>query len=180
MIFGFFNVLLFVVLATGMPELNRWLLLLLSIGIWVVPKTYFLLTIMFNRRRIMVQKDGIVVQHTGLIPSLSRKRFIDRYVIKQVYCKRRSYKDGDGRIHYLFDVCYQGKDTSGKAFIKGLQTHDEALFIEQQIERLYNIADTLVVDEWDKDPKDPSSKYQQHIVSGWMERKNEENSQPNH
>ena len=74
---------------------------------------------------------------------------VNRYTIEQVYCRQVEQDDYSfGSVKaYTYDVHYITKRGGDVVLVKGLDTYEQALFIERQIERMYQITDTTVVGE---------------------------------
>ncbi|MDQ7033824.1 MAG: hypothetical protein Q9P01_03015 [Anaerolineae bacterium] len=96
---------------------------------------------------------------------------IDRRAIEQVYCKQRLEYTSNGVLLFVFDVHYIEKGAQDVVLVKGLATHEEALFIEQQIEKLYGIKDEAVADEAYKGQASSDSNILSHQDSRHQKRK---------
>jgi hypothetical protein len=104
---------------------------------------YFLLMSLFTRRRIIIEENGLRIIHRPFPRDRNSDKWINRRAIEQVYCKRRVIRDIDTTPIERFDVYYvEGAESI--VLIKDLESHQEALFIEQHIENLYHIEDTKV------------------------------------
>lgn len=142
---GFLVVWITISLTTG-----AWFMILFaSIHILIgVGIGYFVLTGFVNKTSIMIGGQGLDIKHGPLKSFGNPDTIIDRRAIEQVYCKRRVGHTTNDVPHYVFDVHYIEKGGGDKTLVKGLGDLNEAIFIEQQIERLYRIEDRDVDDEY--------------------------------
>jgi uncharacterized protein with PQ loop repeat len=112
--------------------------LFVFVGLFLI---YTIVTAAVNRSRIRIEDRGIDIIHRPLQTPTNRDKRIDRRSIEQVYCQRRvAYTSNDQPV-YVFDVHYVEKGANNAVLVRGLETHEEALFIEQRIESLYQIED---------------------------------------
>ena len=115
--------------------------LFIFVGLFLI---YTVVTAAVNRTRIRIEKRGIDIIHRPLQTPTNRDTRIDRRAVEQVYCKQRvAYTSNDIPV-YVFDVHYIEKGAGDRVLVRGLETHEEALFIEQKIEGLYQIEDSKV------------------------------------
>ena len=115
--------------------------LFIFVGLFLI---YTVVTAAVNRSRIRIEERGIDVIHRPLQTPTNRDTWIDRRSIEQVYCQQRvAYTSNDKPTH-VYDVHYIAKGAGDKVLVRGLETHEEALFIEQKIESLYQIANSEV------------------------------------
>lgn len=145
---GFFTFFMFVgMMSEGSFEfmILCFLVPFYAVGIGMA---YYVLAGYLNQTSITIRGNGIETLHTP-IPMLGVTNLTaDRRAIKQVYCTRRvAYTSNDVPV-YVFDIHYVKKGGDDYKLIKGLDSLNKAIFIEQQIERIYRIADVPVEDEY--------------------------------
>lgn len=98
---------------------------------------------------IQIRSKTLKIKHSRLFTYLNKT--IDRRSIEQVFARRRELNHNfeTGERSFSYDVYYLKKsDRKAKKLVTGLETLREALFIEQQIERLYRIEDMPVDSEY--------------------------------
>ena len=109
---------------------------------------WYVLAGFLNETSIHVAKDGIATDYKP-IPMIGSKRHnVRRDDIDQVYCRRRvAYSSNDVPVH-VYDFHYVKTSGDDIEFIKGLDSLNKAVFIEQTIERIYEIGDRTVEGEY--------------------------------
>ena len=115
---------------------------------------YALITGAVNRTRIRIEEHGLNIIHRPIPTYGNPDKRIDRRSIEQVYCQRRLSHEQNEKPVYVFDVHYVAKGAADAVLVKGLETHEEALFVEQYIESLYHLDDEAVGGEWYKNRSD--------------------------
>ncbi|MEM9950960.1 MAG: DUF2975 domain-containing protein [Chloroflexota bacterium] len=105
---------------------------------------WYVLTGFMNQTHIQVRRQGISTTH-GPIPWFGRDDHnCNRDDIAQVYSRRRvAYTSNDVPVH-VYDVHYVKHGGDDYELVKGLDALNKAIYIEQTIEKLYNIADAPV------------------------------------
>ena len=108
-----------------------------------VALTYYALTGWFNRTTISVGQGRISVRHRPL-PWPGNKE-IDAADVKQLYAKEGSRPWSSTSVTYeLRAVTNSGRNIK---IVGGLETQEQAIFIEQKIEKYLRIEDAPVVGE---------------------------------
>lgn len=109
---------------------------------------WYVLAGFLNQTSIHIQRDGIATDYKP-IPMLGAKSVnVKRDDIDQVYCRRRvAYSSNDVPV-YVYDLHYVTSSGDDEEFLKGLETLNKAVFIEQTIERIYQIGDRPVDGEY--------------------------------
>lgn len=109
---------------------------------------YYVLTGFLNHTSVQIRGGTIKTIHAPIPTFGNPNSTVDRRSIEQVYCSRRvAYTSNDVPV-YVFDVHYVQKGGEDKELIKGLDSLHKAVYIEQQIERLYRIEDVPVDGEY--------------------------------
>lgn len=109
---------------------------------------YYVLSGFLNRTSIMIRDSALEIIHRPLPVFGMKDQVIERQKIEQAYCKRRvAYTSNDVPV-YVFDVHYLDEYEEEQTLVKGLDMLSKALFIEQQIERIYAIDDEPVEGEY--------------------------------
>lgn len=108
--------------------------------------TYYVIACFFNRTRIMVMFDKLIIQH-GPVP-LKKNHTIESKDIKQLYCKKEDTRGSRGRSSTTYEV--HAELTSGEhiKLLDGLERFEEARYIEQEIEKFLKIEDVPVPGEF--------------------------------
>ncbi|MBU2880934.1 hypothetical protein KO525_15755 [Psychrosphaera sp. B3R10] len=105
--------------------------------------TYYAITGWCNVTNIHVTKQQIQISHKPL-PWIGNKT-IDSHDIKQLYVKEKTSRN---RNHNSYSVSYEVHTitNSGKVtrLLSGLSTSEQALFVEQEIEKYLGIENKLV------------------------------------
>jgi len=106
--------------------------------------TYYTLAGYLNRTFIDVDFNSITIRHAP-IPFLGNKK-IPSKTIRQLYCKRDDFPGGH-RTNRAFAVHAITSERRNIKLLSGLDTSEQALFIEQEIEKFLNIEDKPVKGE---------------------------------
>jgi hypothetical protein len=115
------------------------LFIILGIGL-----TYYVLTGYTNKTQVDVDFNSITIRH-GPLPFWGNKK-VSSKTIKQLYCKKEVFFDS--RYRYIsFAVHAITNDRRNIKLLSGLDNSEQALFIEQEIERFLNIKDQPVKGE---------------------------------
>ena len=123
-----------------------WLFLLfpmlhVGMGIWL---TYYVLTGLFNKTVIDVNFNSVNVKHSPF-PYSGNKTLTSKTLI-QLYCRREDFWS---RFHgsSSFTVHAITSKRENIKLLSGLENAEQALFIEQEIEKFLNIEDKQVKGE---------------------------------
>jgi hypothetical protein len=113
-----------------------------SVGLGI---TYYVIAGFLNRTYIDVDRGRIQVRHRP-IPYFGNKKLRSRD-IKQLYAKEKIGSDNNAGS---FEVFVLTKDKKSISLIKGLESDEQALFIEQEIEKYLRLEDVPVKGELNK------------------------------
>jgi len=116
-------------------------LLHVTVGIGL---TYYVLTGYLNKTRIDVDFNSITVRHEPL-PFWGNKK-VSSKTIKQLYCKKDDLY-GSRNGYRVFAVHAITNERRNIKLLSGLDNSEQALFIEQEIEKFLNIEDKPVKGE---------------------------------
>lgn len=106
--------------------------------------TYFTIASLFNTTRIEVGRGELVVGH-GPVPWAGGKR-LNASEVDQLFCKEKVSRGKNG-VSFTYEVWAAMKDgSSAKLIAAGMET-DQALFIEQRLEKALGIRDREVPGE---------------------------------
>lgn len=109
---------------------------------------WYVLAGYLNRTNIRIRGNGIETNHAPIPMFGAANKRIDRKHIAQIYCIRRvAYTSNDVPV-YVYDVHYVKDGGDDYDLVKGVDSLNKAIFIEQQIEHLYRIEDAGVDDEY--------------------------------
>ena len=98
-----------------------------------------------NRTHILVSREKSAVRH-GPIPWIGNKQ-LEVSNLKQLYAKEnRSQSDGD--TSKLYEVHAITHNDLNIKLVSGLKTSEQALYIEQEVEKYLGIEDTPVKGEF--------------------------------
>ena len=114
----------------------------------IIGLTYYALAGWFNRTHIFVSHDRILVRHRPL-PFLGNKT-LSASDIKQLYAKKKISRrlEGDTSVTYeVHAITHGGRNVK---LVRGLDSSEQALFIEQEIEKYLGIQDAPVKGELGK------------------------------
>lgn len=106
--------------------------------------TYFVVALFVNKTTITTGEGLLSVRHGPLAWPGSRTLNSDE--IDQVYCIEKLRTNND-RVTRTFDVYLKMTDDDREKLVSGLEDIQQALFIEQEIERFLRIDDTPVAGE---------------------------------
>lgn len=111
----------------------------LAVGIGLV---YYVLAGYLNKTSIRVGWSSITIEHTPL-PWLGEQK-VDARDIKQIYVKEsitRSRRGGTSTTYRVHALTHSGKNLK---LLSGLPDSEQALFVEQEIEKFLRIEDVPV------------------------------------
>jgi hypothetical protein len=108
------------------------------VGIWLM---YYTICGFFNKTVIRANQHEISVRHEPL--PWSGDTLIERVCIRQLYILEQTKKHR-GSLIYSYDVQVMIHDGRTICLVKGLDTPEEALFIEKKIEQFLRIEDCPV------------------------------------
>lgn len=145
----FWNAILipFVVIALTQGE---WIILLfISLHLFVgLSLLYYILCIFFNTTYIAVNSLEISVLHKPLKLPFYPERTISVDRVAQLFIDKYVESRTNGRPNYSFGVYAQLKNGNHIKLIRGLKNHDQARYIEQEVERFLQMEDKAVEGEW--------------------------------
>jgi len=130
----------------AMGEGAPWIMFVFPIGHLAVGLglTYVVLTGLLNRTTVTVERETLTVRHAPLPWPGNVSVATDQ--LDQLYCRRR-ISHGKHGPSYSFEVRAVTQEGRKMTLIKGLESEDQALFIEQQIESRLGIEDRPVAGE---------------------------------
>ena len=117
----------------------------LSIGIALL---YYMLTVFLNTTYISVDSYNLSIEHRPLKLPFYSNQYIPIFEIEQLFVERYSSGKTNGRPMYAFALYAILKNKERIKLIKGLKVYQQALYLEQEIERFLKITDQAVEDEW--------------------------------
>jgi len=128
----------------GAPFLFRFVFLVfplahVAVGVGLA---YVVLTMLFNRSHVVVDRGTLTVTH-GPLPWPGATLNSDD--VEQIYCNRVGGKNSDSSP--TFSVQARLKDGSVKTLLSNVQASEEALYLEQAIEQHLRIRDLPVAGE---------------------------------
>jgi hypothetical protein len=106
--------------------------------------TYYVLTGYFNKTRIDVDLNAITIRHEPL-PFWGNKKVSSKKIV-QLYCKKDDAL-GARNGYRAFAVHAITSERRNIKLLSGLDNSEQALFIEQEIEKFLNIEDKRVKGE---------------------------------
>ncbi len=145
----FWNAVLipFIIIALTQGE---WIILLfISLHLLVgLSLFYYTLCIFFNTTFITVNSRKISVLHKPLKMPFYPDRNVAVDRVSQLFIDKYVESRTNGRPNYAFGVYAHLKNGNHIKLLRGLKNHDQARYIEQEVERFWNIEDTAVEGEW--------------------------------
>jgi hypothetical protein len=119
--------------------------LCLTPHVWVgIGLFYYTLAGLLNSTVITIQPNLLKIEH-GPLPFYFNKQF-DPILLKQLYTKEQIHR-GKNSTHYTYDIYMLGWDGRNQKLLKGLSSGEQALFLEQELERFLRIEDKPVPGE---------------------------------
>jgi hypothetical protein len=116
-------------------------LISVAIGIGL---TYYVIAGWLNRTHIIISHNKIAVYHRP-IPWLGNKE-LDASNLKQLYTKRKISQSGNG-TSVTYEVHAIMRNDRNIKLVRGLESSEQALYIEQEIEKYLGIEDLPVKGE---------------------------------
>jgi hypothetical protein len=108
---------------------------------------YYVLAGYLNRTVITVNRSLFTIKHTPL--PWPGNKLLNPLDMTQLYCKERMHRNKNS-ISYTYEVHAISKDNEHTKLITGLDNSEQALYIEQEIERFLNIEDQPVRGELER------------------------------
>lgn len=105
---------------------------------------YYSLSRILNSTVISVDSNRLKIRH-GPIPAWGNKT-LDPIILRQLYSKERKHRHKNS-VSYSYEVHMFTWDGRNQILLKKLDTPEQALFIEQEIERFLHIKDEPVAGE---------------------------------
>jgi hypothetical protein len=125
-------------------------LLLIPLAILALGTTYYFLLWRMNEMVVQVDQVSLEIKWEGPIPNLYRGRKFNSAHIKQVYI--HSWESGGrGLTTVNYDVCIWTVHDQHKRFAT-VSSGEQALYLEQEIERFLGIEDQVMRGEWRPGP----------------------------
>lgn len=142
---AFFGLIWGGVLTAGLfDDLSSWIFLIGPHGWVAVGFIYYALAGLLNTTLIRVNPSQLKISH-GPVPSLGNRR-LDPKFIDQLYVKRHTHRHKNS-TSYTFQVHVKTNDGRSNKLLENLETPEQALFVEQEIERFLGIRDEPVPEE---------------------------------
>ena len=139
--FGFLGFWYAIAFTTGLLALKLVPLLHVAVGLFLL---YTTIATLLNRTRITVGRGSLTVRH-GPVPWPGR-RTLATETLEQLYCEEHVNRSRNG-VNVTYSVRARGKDGRLVKLATGLPERDQALYIEQQIERHLGIVNRPVSSE---------------------------------
>jgi hypothetical protein len=133
---GFLIVWHGIALASSMWFMSLFALIHTAVGIVL---TYYTLAGFLNHTTVQVEQDKLEIWHHPL-PWFGQKR-LPAADIKQIYCKENTSSDGASQSYEVYVLLRYG---GRKKLSSGLVEPEQALYIEQELERFLGIHDRPV------------------------------------
>lgn len=138
------NAFIFVFLTIALSSGTYGILLFMSAHILVgVGLIYRTLAGLFNTTHIVVDHSYTTIQHRPFKVFFKEIK-IETRNIEQLYVKKYIMSRTNGKPNYAYGVMAKMKDGSEIRIVKGIKRTEQALFIEQEIEKFTGIVDRPV------------------------------------
>lgn len=131
-----------VAIASGQWIMSAFGLLHTAVGIGLM---YACLVTLFNRTTIRAERGELSIRH-GPLPCL-RSTTLDVKSLKQIYCKEVEHRGKRGSVSHSYAVWVVKQNNVRDSLLKGFHDSQQALFIEQELERFLKIPDEAVPGE---------------------------------
>lgn len=106
--------------------------------------TYFTLAGFLNTTTIAVERRELRVSHAPLPWRGAAK--LESSSIDQLFCKQKLHRNKHGHS-YTYEVWMSSRDSKSRKLVSGLPEPEQALFIEQQVERALGLPDRVMPGE---------------------------------
>ncbi len=116
-----------------------------SVGLGLL---YYILTVIFNRTNIFVDRDYLRIEHRPLRLPFYSDQTIPIKDVEQVFVERYKAGKTNNVTNYAFAVGVILRGGKRLQIIKGFQHAERAGYIEQEIELFLQIDDEKVIGEW--------------------------------
>ncbi len=142
---GIVGIFVVIGLATGQWQMLLGVSIHLLIGIFLL---YYVMGIMLNTTYITVSNRELRVEHLPLRFPFYPNRFLPVSDVEQVFVERYVASTTNKRPNYAFKVKLIDRNQERIDLIKGLKQPNQALYIEQEIEKFLKIQDQVIEEEW--------------------------------
>jgi hypothetical protein len=136
--FGFLGFWYLMAFTTGSRAMMLFPLLHVALGLFIAYTT----VAMFLNRTLITAADGRLTVRHGPLPWMGN-RDVPTAGLEQLYCEQHVSRSRNGTT-VTYSVRARGMDGKLVKLVTGLPERDQALFIEQEIERHLHIADRPV------------------------------------
>ncbi|HEX8671562.1 MAG TPA: hypothetical protein VF710_06725 [Longimicrobium sp.] len=136
--FGFLAFWYLMAFTTGAWVLMLFPLLHVAVGLFLA---YFTAALFVNTTEIVVA-DGVLTVRHGPLPWMGNRQ-IATDTLEQLYCEEHVSRGRNGTT-ITYSVRARGKDGRMVKLVTGLPERDQAMYIEQEVERHLGIADRHV------------------------------------
>ncbi|MGK0391094.1 MAG: hypothetical protein ACI94Y_003855 [Maribacter sp.] len=132
-----------VIIISGETEVLLFMSIHLAIGLGFL---YWSLAALFNTSYITVDSHYINIQHRPF-QLFFKEHQLETNDIEQLYVKKYSNGSTNGNPNYVYSVVAIMKSKEEIKIIKGVNKPQQALYIEQEIEKFANIKDKPIAGE---------------------------------
>jgi len=131
-----------IAISSGHWSMSLFGMLHTGVGLFLI---YFVVALFINSTVFKTSQHEIVVK-SGPLPWKGNLTIASGEIV-QLYCVEKiSHRKNSSSAHYRVEAVLQGN--SRRTIVSGLTDADQALFIEQQIEKYLNLRDVPVVGEY--------------------------------
>ena len=157
-VFNFVGMLIFILAFNGLWMSSGFLEILMSDREWLlklfalvfiilgVSSVYLSIATFFNKTQILVSRDTIEIKHRP-IPWFGNKR-VEINNLKQLFVKEKYWGSSNNNPKLTYNVHGLTKEDKQFKLITGFKTSNQALYIEQEIEKYLGIENVQVSGEF--------------------------------
>lgn len=121
---------------------------LLHVGVGVF-LTYWVIAGYLNTTKVEVTRRSLSIQH-GPVPWKTNWTLEGRD-LKQLFCKQKVYQNNKGAPTHTYELLAYTRDGRTLTLLDSLEAPQQALYLEEQLERRLGIDDEPVQDELERD-----------------------------
>jgi len=145
----FWNLVLIPFIAIAVLQ-GQWVIFLfIALHLFVgVALAYYTVAMLVNTTYIMVDRSHLIVEHKPIPVFSYKNRQVPITDVAQIFINKYVASRTNGRPNFAYSVRYEQADGDQVTLMRGLKKHEQARYVEQEIERFLAIEDRAVDGEW--------------------------------
>ena len=145
----FWNAVLIPFIAIAIATGEWVILLFISLHLFVgISLLYWMIAVLLNTTYITVNQREITIEHKPIAVPFYPNRLMPVEEVEQLFTEKYVNGRTNGQPNFAFSLKAIKKNHEHIPLVKGLKSYEQALYVEQQVERFLNIKDRAVAEEY--------------------------------